>query len=441
MRTIITLALAAVLGLSLMVAKRYRSLHAYKLSEQAYHAPSPKSLTKAQALEDGEYLQALMEKAYGGRFMVTDSEWQKIFAGMTTNLEALPDGKIPTRTLAETMVKALAPFEDGHLQIGYRTGENYQRFVAKARLIPYLIQSKDEANCPLPDGTEVVEGRYFDRSSGTMDKSAIALVPKGKRFDCARAIHQYSPKKEVKISPPSQGWQYIRIGSSYSKQYYSELKDAAQKVDGQNNLIFDLRGNTGGDNTLDYNLVHALGLPFTNPYDKGITHTSPSALQLQWNATRWLYATVNPEGAKKRLAMLEDQMWEYFWNIRGDRLVLSVPPKPPAGKTFNKNIVVIADGNCMSACESLIKVLRAYSQTTLIGTNTSGGVKIGDVASAILPHSILRVELGRTYNPVFADSSEYSERTGFLPDVWLSTSDITPQEAIVLAQKLTAVGH
>lgn len=439
MRTTITLALAAVLGLSLMVAKRYRSLHTYKLTEREYRSPSPESLTKTQALEDGEYLQALMGKAYGGRFMVSENEWQKIFAGLMTELKALPEGTIHTRTLADTLAKALAPFEDGHLQIGYRTGENYEGFPAKARLIPYLWQS--ETDCPLPEGGEVVEGRYFDRRSSTMDKSAIALVPEGKRFDCARAISQYSPKKEVKISPPSQGWQYIRIGSSYSTQYYSELKDAAQKVDGQNNLIFDLRGNTGGDNTLDYNLVHALGLPIANPYDKGITHTSPAALQLQWNATRWLYATVNPEGAKKRLAMLEDQMWEYFWNIRGDRMVLSVPPSPPIGKTFNKNIVVIADGYCMSACESLIKVLRAYPQTTLIGTNTSGGVKIGDVASAILPHSNLRVELGRTYNPTFADSPEYSERTGFIPDIWLSTSDITPQEAIALAQKLTAVGH
>lgn len=424
--------------------QRYRDISRYKETQADREKPTATAVLHRHAIADVAFLKQLMPKSYGGYFDVSQQTWQKIFSGIDQDVMRLPDRQLPTAELAGILAKHFAAFEDGHLVIESH-GQTRQTFATKPHLTPYLDAATSNDQCQKALLAKGFEPRpYFNRTTRRITLRPISLKATSPVLSsCMRPLPNGGADKTVAISPPKDNWQYIRLGSSYSKDYYKVLADAPSKISKNTHLIFDLRGHTGGDNRLDFRLVRSLGLPFTNPYSDGITHTTSAALQLQWNATKWGLEPINPKLAAERLIWLEQSLWQQFFGIGKKKDVVDYSHHDTAVTTkamvkpFANHVVVFTDTDCMSACESLIKVLLGYRKTILVGTNTSGGVKIGDIAVVSLPNSKLRINLGRTYNPRFADSPRYREKTGFLPDIWLNTVGIKPPEAIAIARHLT----
>lgn len=433
-------ALIAAAAIAAVAAVRYRDISRYKQTKADREVATAELVSRKQALSDVAFLKELMPKTYGGRFETAPEAWRQAFKTLEKSVIASSDDAIATARFAAMIAGAFRIFEDGHLVID-KVGTRHASFVAKPRLVPIMVTERAGRDCleKSPWQNQGFQKRpYFERQTRTVTTKLIALMPRPlPPSACVRPIPTGGADRRVAIEAPAGDWQYLRLGSSYSKAYYEVFSDAAHKVSATRNLVFDLRGNTGGDNTLDFRLVRALGLPFSNPYENGITHTTSAAIQLQWNAVKWSLARINPELAAQRLAWLEGSLWQHFWGLADDQGVLAIDEDNLGAKqaaAFENHIVIIADGDCMSACESLIKVLKAYEKTILIGTNTTGGVKIGDLATATLPQSKLRISLGRTFNPAFADSAAYRERSGFIPDIWMTTIGISPKEAIEIAR-------
>lgn len=431
---------AAALGV--LGGQRYHSISRYRQTAEDRAQPTALAVSQDQALADIRYLKELMAKAYGGYFATTPRQWQHLFQRLAAQVRNQPAGAIASKKFAALLAEEFALFEDGHLDIdGHLDVDGVTEgfsIPAKKRLRPYL--ARGSGSCPPPPLSSGFTLRlFYDRKAGTIEPRAIALKPAPQEpSSCIRPIASGGADRQVAIDEAKDGWQYLRLGSSYSQAYFRVFSAAAKQVSRSAHLIFDLRGNRGGDNSLDFQLVRELGLPFKNPYSGGISHTSSAALQLQWNAIKWGLEPINPELAATRLAWLEGSLWRHFFAVAADSQTMNYSKRDTlGGKMADRvtgHIVIIADGDCMSACESLIKVLRAYPKTIQIGTNTSGGVKIGDIATATLPHSRLRISLGRSYNPQFADSADYRERTGFMPDIWLDTTGLNKAEAIAIAK-------
>lgn len=446
-RPILYTCLAAfTIGVAFWLAARYQLITEYKLSEAAHHRHTEPQVTVAEARADVAFMAELLPKVYGGSFELDDSEWQQTFDQLDQRIATWPKPVITAEEFAQAIAKAFEVFVDGHLLAAIKS-DTYKAFPAKPRLLPYRVTEGCAESVRRDYQKQGFEERdYFDRaakSEGSLQRKTalIGLKPRYDTLpDCLEPIAKGRQLSEVKIHPPGKDWQYIRIGSSYSKAYYTEFKDAADKVGRGRNLVFDLRGHGGGDNSLDFKLIGDLGLPFRNPYDGRIVHTTPAAIQLQWNSVKWNLSQFNPQLAEDRMAWHDRKLWRHFFGLEKNRQRFKSGsyPNKPIDQRFARQIVVIMDGYCMSACESLVKVLRDYPKTTVIGTNTSGGVKIGDVATAILPHSQLRLEVGRALNTAFSDSMGYREKTGFIPDIWMATADLSQEEAIAIAAKVIA---
>jgi len=88
----------------------------------------------------------------------------------------------------------------------------------------------------------------------------------------------------------------------------------------------------------------------------------------------------------------------------------------------NKNLlIVLMDNRIGSAGDTFVGYLRQLENVLFVGANTMGVLTTGNVGSAVLPYSRLKVNFGVSLN-VRTDLSQF-EGIGFVPDLWVAPND------------------
>ena len=95
------------------------------------------------------------------------------------------------------------------------------------------------------------------------------------------------------------------------------------------------------------------------------------------------------------------------------------PGRAPA--PFRGRLVLLVDRGCGSACETAVLLARQLEGALVVGENTEGTMKVGELRHYRLPRTGVWVAAGRRAH---ADPAlgTFPEGRGYLPDVWLDGS-------------------
>jgi hypothetical protein len=99
-------------------------------------------------------------------------------------------------------------------------------------------------------------------------------------------------------------------------------------------------------------------------------------------------------------------------------------PRPFAGR-----LVVLTDGACASACETGVMLARQIPGTIVVGENTNGTLKVGEIRWYELPRSQIFVSLGSRVHRDPRSHEPFPEALGYVPDLWLE-GDARYDEAV-----------
>jgi len=96
-----------------------------------------------------------------------------------------------------------------------------------------------------------------------------------------------------------------------------------------------------------------------------------------------------------------------------------VPPK--VDEPFEGRLIVATGPRCASACETVVLLAKQIPGTWIVGQNTSGTMKVGELRWYRLPESKVWVALGRRAH--IDPTGEFAEARGFVPDLWIDGAE------------------
>ena len=95
--------------------------------------------------------------------------------------------------------------------------------------------------------------------------------------------------------------------------------------------------------------------------------------------------------------------------------------KKKGSLTDNKNLIfVLVDKSVASSGETFVENLRTLKNVVFVGTNTAGCYLIGNNLKYKLPNSGIVLYFG---TGLYLSSDHMEEGTGFMPDIWIESSD------------------
>jgi len=214
---------------------------------------------------------------------------------------------------------------------------------------------------------------------------------------------------------------YMRLATFSGGSLRSFFRNAFEELHEKkiNNLVIDLRENSGGSINMDILLTRYLkDKPF---------HVADTAAAVNRNISYSEYirpcfpyrmamkfATSKKEDGKYHFRQLEDHKYKPFSNDH-----------------FNDHIYIIQGGYTFSAAAMFVLQLKGQQNVTVVGEETGGGnygtsaVHLPDI---ILPNSKVRVVLP-LYRLVF-DSTQIKNEKGIQPDVYVAPSSVDIRNGI-----------
>lgn len=227
-------------------------------------------------------------------------------------------------------------------------------------------------------------------------------------------------------------------GAAYEK-LYAQL--AAAPATGW--IVFDLRGNGGGDSSLGNRALRAL---YGQAYADGLDNTvAYSALLIADQATADLYGrylsqeefAASKAEFQHRLLKVQaalksgDKMAQTDDRTREQVLALAAQVRRRPG---GPRIAAVIDRRCFSSCMNFVLQISAMSDTVLLGEPTLGYSPYGEINSFDLPSGHGSIRLPSALFPSF-----HATRAPFVPDVLYpgniaDEAAVTPWVAATLAR-------
>lgn len=192
-------------------------------------------------------------------------------------------------------------------------------------------------------------------------------------------------------------------------------------------IVLDLRRAGGGS---DRYLLRWFRRLTSQPFRYWRTDTLASEATLQgaltfWGCVRasggaddggsaWLDARV--ERARRELDEAMRERGVFRDRTREALELDGFAPTPYRGR-----LLVVTDRGCSSACETAVLLARQLPGALIVGENTDGTMKVGELRWYRLPESRVWLSLGvRVHED---PEGRFQEARGFLPDLWLDGSD------------------
>lgn len=114
-----------------------------------------------------------------------------------------------------------------------------------------------------------------------------------------------------------------------------------------------------------------------------------------------------------------------------EREHLPVPGRAPS--PFAGRLILLVDRGCASACETSVLLARQLDGALVVGENTEGTMKVGELASYRLPNSGVWLSAGRRAHRDPRVPEGFPEGRGYLPDLWLDGEDVAGDVAALAA--------
>jgi len=452
--------------------------------------PSAQSIARSDALVDLETAEQVLRRGYAGFELARSQgfDWESLFTTMRAELAAMPD-PIVVEEFRLWLVSKLRATRDGHLAVYAIRGERggWQYDGAGVHEDAYTADLVLGAQPPKPmavvaaANAALVGSKLLDCASfaladllrptvvrqpfGPAWRLVLLSASEPKPLQCtfqartgAKAT-QIVPLRRLSVGQPSDPngpvtmekgeLAHVRIGSFSDAQYADALGVIVSYVDrlrSSKAIVVDLRGNGGGNDNHARNWFKGL-TSGTLSYSSITELESDATLQGSVNARTCGSARVHPGSSAEQLAQAK------LLAARGELEVASTDAARPsrrmrewprheledqgsAPRPYRGALILLVDRKCASACESFIRYARQLPRTWLLGENTAGVGRIGEVKPYRLPHSGLWLQAG---TKLFGDTGRArgaAEGTGYLPDLWIDGTD-TASFADQLAQCLS----
>ncbi|MDD0853987.1 S41 family peptidase [Halobacteriovorax sp. GB3] len=244
---------------------------------------------------------------------------------------------------------------------------------------------------------------------GKVGKNIMPSETKGAYY-----IKHISHPKNISIvgithfhSPQDSRWNGIKPAISKSMQ--SEV------------IIFDLRGNSGGNSSMIKNISRWL-------LNNSVKHSKKKVYRMNtiesWIAYRNNIKTIE-ERVKRSGNDVSHFKEDYDFinesitkakNKNSPRLLVKEFKRPELGKlNFEGDIYILTDRRCGSSCEHAVELLTFHPKAKTVGDNTAGLIHFGQMASVTLPDSGITVNLSTQYFEGFEEG--FFELKGYDPDI------------------------
>ncbi len=342
----------------------------------------PSSITQDQASQDIDYLIYILEHAYGGRKYAPP----KALSLAIQSLKNI-DKYLNLNDFHDRIDQSLFLIPDNHLSARYRGKFSKKRQNYKNTTISSV--GKNDIT----------------------DPKTIWEV----RLDPVRA------KKILYISIV----EFPRSKSNIWKGFLESVNREKQSAD---SIVIDLRGNTGGDDTMGMQVANILfGHPIEHPIKNQYRSLAPETLALIANEHHLEILNMKYDGKEISDYVKNDyeaamQKYELAVNKKipiefirtdkgkGDRST------PITG--FKKPIYILMDRACSSSCEFTIAAFEWNKYVKRVGENTSGTFHFSNAGVAVLPNSKIRVDVPTQFSEYF--DKRFIERIGLSPDIHIN---------------------
>ena len=437
------------------------------VSPEGCRAPSEGRVTPEAARRDLDVLARIFARGYAGYELAgSEEEWAQVFAAARA---ALPTEPMSALAFRDFLLERFAFLADGHVAFwayvdGHRlsrsTGGHAFAHVAEARFERRDGELVDEAGrallrCdgrPAPDVVRpfleadarvryapIVRSRELVTSvecelraaTGETVMEPIALHRldlrdgRGPSFE-RRSL--FEPGSERGVT----GFPWLRLRTLFPNRggALEEFVASAAEVRDAPVLVLDLRRVGGG---ADRYLVRWFRELTSETIYYWQTDALSSEVTLQGALTFWgcvragLPADAGGDAwLDERIARgrreLDEAMRERGELRVRDRQHLAIEGRAP--RPFAGHLVLLVDRGCASACETAVLLARQLPGTIVVGENTEGTMKVGELRSYRLPESGVWVSAGTRVHRDPSVPEGFPEGLGYEPDLWLDTDAV-----------------
>ena len=415
--------------------------------EAQCRAPGPASVPPAALASDVDVLERALRRGYAGFEMAADEpRWAEVFAGLRG---ALPGTPMSPRDFRDLLLEHVGFLEDNHVGLWFFDPRRRWRSTGGHRFAHLAA----DARFTLRDGRYVdADGRAVTSCGGappeevlrpaigaelpTIDHVPIVLArdepePLTCTFDDGTEATfplERMPRAErrgpafERIEAPF-AWLRLRTLFTDQRSALDEFVATAETLRDEPVVVLDLRRAGGGS---DRFLLRWFRRLTSTPIAYWHTDALASEATLQgaltfWGCVRafggadaggqeWLNARI--ARARRELDEAMHERGPFRDRTREARVLDGLAPRPFAGR-----LVLVVDRGCSSACETSVLLARQIPGALIVGENTDGTMKVGELRWYRLPESRVWISLGMR---VHRDPGEgFEESRGFLPDLWL----------------------
>lgn len=189
-------------------------------------------------------------------------------------------------------------------------------------------------------------------------------------------------------------------------------------------IIFDLRGNSGGDDTTGrYIANYIFGQTAPTIVQEIIKSQTPETVALLINSQK-----IKMMKHQRKVEPIPDYVLKRFnryTDVYQKARMGQVPieqviqgtgsPAFDAQKAFKMPILVLTDSECASSCESTVEVFMEHPRVVTIGENTGGFLHFGNVGTLVLPNSQIFIQMATDFWKY--KSGQYLEGIGYTPKI------------------------
>jgi hypothetical protein len=306
----------------------------------------------------------------------------------------------------------------------------------------------------------------FDQGQNWSPKHCVFRAPDGAERDYVmhpqsvpadispERIAEVKAQYQAKATPvgistlaPDQRWIGMpRFFGEALKPAYEKLYQALESEQKAGWIIFDLRGNGGGNSSWGNRALEAL---YGKPYAKKLAGTVSRAKFMTVNQEiidEYIQSSKQPELASSKLFFEKNAQLMQVALQAGEKLV-NVSDKPPTLTDYKKSIdeakqrpagpriAAVIDRSCFSSCMNFLLQIKAMGDTVVLGESTIGWSPYGENGAVEFPSG-----LGSISVPVAWYDSQHAEREPFVPDL-IYTGSMAENSALMqwVSRTLTAL--
>ncbi len=408
----------------------------HRIAESECRAPGPATLSRAAMQRDLAVLARLFDRGYAGRDLAaTPSEWD---AAHRRTRETLPE-ELSLEGFRDHLAEHYRWLDDNHVGFWFFDPERQWRSTGgheQPHAGPMLRREGDDFVDPQGvslTGCEALTLAPF-RSSESIVERPLRLsrepVPP-LRCRTIEGEERTYPLTELTTFTDPGGPVFERDGGrvvlrSLMTTHADPIERfvaAAEPLRHEPVVMLDMRFTGGGaDRYLVRFFAH-----FTSQrlryWTTGalVSETTLQGARNFWGCIRAAGETSGEAGDRwldERVARADRDLEEAmargpFYDLRRQRK--HVPPK--VDEPFDGRLIVVTGPRCASACETVVLLAKQIPGTWIVGQNTSGTMKVGELRWYRLPESKIWVALGRRAH--IDPTGEFAEARGFVPDLWI----------------------